>query len=82
MMVLTGSQTPSGGLPSPIDHSPDEESMRFLSYLNRKSKSIDPEVDAIFFDHCYSKVWNPRGENKFVKPTKNLFFSKNLETTG
>ncbi|KAF7993334.1 hypothetical protein HCN44_006394 [Aphidius gifuensis] len=82
MMVITGSQTPSGGLPSPIDDSPDEESIRFSSYLHRKSRSIDPEVDAILFDHCYSKLWNSRGDNKFIKPTKKLFFSKNPETTG
>lgn len=81
-MMVSGLQAaPAPALPSPTDDSLDDDSIRFISYLHKVSGIIDTDTDAVCTDHGYSKPWNWRPENVYVKPTRKLFFSKNPETS-
>lgn len=70
------SSTSSSGVPSPAAEIPDENAIRFASYLQQVAGIDGIEVSVIMQDHCYSRPWNWKPENVYIKPIKKLFFSK------
>ncbi|XP_014254963.1 KAT8 regulatory NSL complex subunit 3 isoform X2 [Cimex lectularius] len=49
----------------------------YLQQLNGQGEKINP----IQLDHCYSKPWNWRPDNSYVKPAKTLFVTNPLIST-
>ncbi|XP_012278162.1 KAT8 regulatory NSL complex subunit 3 isoform X2 [Orussus abietinus] len=76
----TSSTVVSSRLPSPIGESFDENPNRLTTYLQQLAGCNELEVDCIVKDHCYSRPWNWKPENVYVKPMKKLFFVKNQNT--
>lgn len=54
----------------------DENSNKFITYLQQLAGHHEVEMDVVAKDHPYARPWNWKPENIYVKPAKKLFFSK------
>ncbi|KZC05900.1 KAT8 regulatory NSL complex subunit 3, partial [Dufourea novaeangliae] len=63
-------------IPSPISDTFDDNPNKLTTYLQQLAGCYEMEVDVISKDHCYTRPWNWKPENIYVKPIKKLFFPK------
>lgn len=76
MSAIPSTSVSGSRVPSPISDMTDDNPNRLTTYLHQLAGCYEMNIDIVAKDHCYTRPWNWKPENVYVKPIKKLFFPK------